>query len=65
MQTSVNEIFSLFLNLSAVPKKSTPGKFAYIRHFRQIGINVTVWKNAIHFKSDVFPAVAVIDVKTP
>ena len=22
----------LFLNLSAVPKKSTPGKFAYIRH---------------------------------
>ena len=28
-------------NLSAVLKKSTPGKFAYIFHFQQIGINAT------------------------
>ena len=27
------------LNISAVPKKSTPGKFACIRHFQRIGIN--------------------------
>ena len=33
--------FGVFLNLSAVPKKSNPGKFAYIRHFQRIGINAT------------------------
>ena len=40
----VNEwrrISFLFLNLSAVPKKSTPGKLAYIKHFQRIGINAT------------------------
>ena len=31
----------LFLKLSTVPKKSTPGKFAYIRHFQQTGIDAT------------------------
>ena len=30
-----------FLNLSEVPKKSTPGKFTYIWHFQRIGINAT------------------------
>ena len=32
-----------FLNLSDVPKKSTPGKFAYLRilFFQRIGINAT------------------------
>ena len=39
--TSDDELFFLFLNLSAVPKKSTPGKFPYIRNFQQIGINTT------------------------
>ena len=29
------QIFFLFLNFSAVPKKLTPGKFAYIWHFQQ------------------------------
>ena len=43
-QTSHDELFSLFLNLSAVPKLSTPGKFACIRHFLQIGINATKFK---------------------
>ena len=33
--------FFLFLNLSAVPKKSTPGKLAHISHFQWIGINAT------------------------
>ena len=38
------QIFFLFLNLSVVPKKSTPRKFAYIRHFQQIGIKFNVMK---------------------
>ena len=47
---------SVFLNLSAVSKKSTPGKLLYIRHFRRIGIiNATKFgKTLFHFKSDVF-----------
>ena len=32
-----DEIFFLFLNLSAVPKKQPPGKFAYISYFQRIG----------------------------
>jgi len=31
---SDDELFFPFLNLSPVPKKSTPGKFAYVRHFQ-------------------------------
>ena len=64
--TSDDETFFLFLNWGAVPKKSTPAKFAYIRHFQEIGINVTKFeKTLIHFKSDVFAALAVVDAKTP
>ena len=52
--------------MSAVLKKSTPGKFAYICHFQQIGINATkIEKTGIHFKTDVFAAVAVVDAKAP
>ena len=52
--------------LSAVFQKSTPGKFAYTCHFQQIGINATkIEKTGIHFKTDVFPAVAVVDAKAP
>ena len=58
--------FFLSLNLSAVPKKSTPGKFAYIRHFQGIGINATVSeKTRIHHKNDVFAAVFVDYAKGP
>ena len=39
--TSYKEFFYLSLNLSAVSKKSTPGKFSYIWHFPRIGINAT------------------------
>ena len=40
--------------MSAAPKKSTPGKFAYFRHFRRIGMCATKFeKTLIHFKSDV------------
>lgn len=34
-----HEFSFLFLNLSAVPKISTPGKFAYIEQFHRIEIN--------------------------
>ena len=41
-------------------------KFAYFRHFQRIGINAKKFEKApIHFKSEVFAAVAVVDVKTP
>ena len=54
-----------FLYLSKLecgPKKSIAGKFAYIRHFQRNGINAKKFeKTLIHFKSDVFAAVAVVD----
>ena len=57
-----------FLSLSKLecgPNKSALGKLAYFRHFR-IGLNTTKFeKTLIHFKSDVFAAVAVVDAKTP
>ena len=57
--------FFLFLTLTAVPKKSPPGKFAYVRHFHRIGINLTkpFEKTFIHFESDVFAAVAFVHAK--
>ena len=60
------QVLFLSLNLSAVLKKSTPGKFAYICHFQQIGKNATkIEKTGIHFKTDVFATVAVVDAKAP
>ena len=65
-QASDDESFFLSLNLSAVLKKSTPGKFAYTYHFQQIGINATkIEKMGIQFKTDVVAAVAVVDAKAP
>ena len=38
----------------------------YTCHFQQIGINATkIEKTGIHFKTDVFAAVAVVNAKTP
>ena len=65
-QATTKFSFSIFPNLNAVPKKSTLEKFAYVRHFQRIGINAKKFeKTPIHFKSDVFAAVAVVDTKTP
>ena len=51
--------------MNAVPKKTTLEKFAYVRHFQRIGINAKKFeKTPIHFKSDVFAAVAVVDIKS-
>ena len=62
----VNKRRRISFSLSAVLKKSTPGKFAYTCHFQQIGINATkIEKTGIHFKTDVFAAVAVVDAKAP
>ena len=62
MKTSDDESLFLSLNLSAVLKKSTPGKFAYTCHFQQIGLNTKkIEKRGIHFKSGVFAAVAIDD----
>ena len=50
----VNKRRRKFLSLSKLecsPQKSTPGKFAYIRHFQRIGINATKSeKTLIHFQ---------------
>ena len=67
-QTSDDESLFLFLNLSTVLKKSTPGKFAYTCHFQQIEKNATKIekkKTSIHFKTYVFASVAVVDAKVP
>ena len=63
---SLHDFLFLSLNLSAVLKKSTPVKLAYTCHFQQIGINATkMEKTGIHFKSDVFAAVAIDDAEAP
>ena len=60
------KISFLSLNLSAVLKKSTSAKFANTCHFQQIGINAAkIEKTGIHFKTDVFAAIAVVDTKAP
>ena len=65
-KTSDDKLLFFFLNLSTVPKKSTPGKLAYISYFQQIEINATkLEKTPIHFKSDAFAAVNFVDVKSP
>ena len=64
MQTSDDESFFLFLNLSEFSKNSTPWKFAYIWHFQRIRINTTKFEETrIHFKSDVLGAVTVVNAK--
>ena len=38
----------------------------HLGHFQQTGINATkIEKTGIHFKTDVFTAVAVVDAKAP
>ena len=52
---------------ATVSKKSTPGKFAYSRHFQRIRLPVNATKlekMLIPFQSDVVAAVAVVDAKT-
>ena len=52
--------------LESGPLEINSGKLAYIRHFQRIGINETKFeKMVIHFKSDVFTAVAVMNAKLP
>ena len=54
------------LLLECGPQEISSREFAYTWHFQQIGINATkIEKTGIHFKSDVFAAVAVVDTKAP
>ena len=64
----VNKRRRNFLSLSILEcgPLETPGEFAYNRHFQRTGIIATKFeKTPIHFKSDVFTAVAVVDAKSP
>ena len=66
VKTEGRRFFFLFLNLNAVPKKSTSGKFAFIWHFHRTGINATKFETGrFHFKSGVSGDVTAIDAKTP
>ena len=51
-KTSDDKLFFLFLNLSAVPKKSTPGKLAYISYFQRICVGFVLkmskWQRNLH-----------------
>ena len=51
--------FSFYLNLSAVPKK-----FTYIFTF-SLNWNKHAKKTQIHFNSDVFAVIGVVDAKAP
>ena len=42
--------FYLFLNMVMVPRNSTPGGFAYIRHSKRIMIAIKTERTQIHFK---------------
>ena len=65
-QVTMNNFSFLILHLSGVPKSSTPGKFTNIWQFQRVGINTTRFeKRRIHFRSDVFTAIAVVDAKAP
>ena len=65
-KTSDDKHFFLFLYLSVVPKKSSPGKLAYISYFQRIKINATkLEKTPIHFKRDIFAAITFVDAKSP
>ena len=49
--------------LECGPQEISSGKFAYIFHFQQIGIDpIKIEKKGIHFKRELFAAV---DVKAP
>ena len=52
--------------LECGPQEINCREIHYICHFQQIGINATkIEKTGIHFKTDVFAAVAVVDAKAP
>ena len=58
--TKDNGFLFLFLNFDALPKNSTPKKFANIWRIKGDGISAIKFEAAqIHFLSDVFVAVAV------
>ena len=64
-QAMTNPLF-LFLNLSAVSKNPLHRNLPTFGHFQRIRINTTKFeKMCIHFKSDIFGAVTIVDAKAP
>ena len=66
----VNKRRRISFSLSKLERGPLESKSREIRlhicHFQQIGINATKFeKTGIHFKTDVFAAVAVVDAKAP
>ena len=56
--------FLCFSNLKYCPQETNSGTFAHIWHFQQFGINAKNFeKTRIHFNSDGFAAVAIVDAK--
>ena len=56
--------FLCFSKLKYGPQETNSGTFAHIWHFQQFGINAKKrWKTRIHFNSDVFAVVVVVDAK--
>ena len=52
--------------LECGPQEINSRKIRLHLHFQEIGINATeIEKTGIHFKTDVFAAVAVVDAKAP
>ena len=65
-RTSNDEILFLFLYLDVVPKNSAPGGFAYIWQSKWVGIiAIKTERTQIHFLSNVFIAVASLNLKVP
>ena len=61
-----DEFSFLFLKLNKILKNSTPGKVACIWHIERVQIDAIKFERTqIHFFSDAFTAVAVVDAKAP
>ena len=63
----VNKVQIISFSLSkCIPQEINFIEIGLVCHFQQIGINATKFlQTGIHFKSDVFTAVAVVDAKVP
>ena len=66
---AINKRLRSFLSLPKLessPQEINSGTFAYTLHFQQFGITLTKFeKTQIHFKSEVFAKVAVVNAKAP
>ena len=61
------QIFLFLSKLECCSQEINSREFAYLLHFRQIGLNATKLEKLarIHFSCDVFAAFAVVDANAP